>query len=112
MAAGSSFQIAADGGLIEVHEDGTTTRIQPLVAGSREPEEEAPVAPKRAAPTTSKKRSTRDIVRELKARLRQVNAEIRSRKSLEKERDQLTRLIAAAHGKTIAPVRELKRSAS
>lgn len=112
MAGGSTFQIHSDGGLVEVHEDGSTTRIQPLVGPKRDPA----LVPTDAAPVkarvVTKQRSARDIIRELKSRLSQVNREIRARKALEKERDQLMRLIQAAHGKGIAPVRELKRSAS
>lgn len=40
--------------------------------------------------------STADVLRQLKARLRVVEREIKARKSLELERDQIKRLIAAA----------------
>ena len=61
----------------------------------------APVAPAAlptAAPTkrTEPKRTTRQIVAELNARLRIVEREIKNRSKLEQERDQIKRLIAAA----------------
>jgi hypothetical protein len=46
-----------------------------------------------------------------KARLREVKSELRRMKALEKERDELERLIGAAEGKPRAVVREIKRSA-
>jgi hypothetical protein len=111
MSGGSTFQVGKDGQLVEVFPDGTSAAISPMVLSGAAPSESSqqPKALTRAAP--QKKRSTRDIVRELRARLRDVEGEIRTRKTLETERDQLRRLIAAAQGKTIAPVRELKRSA-
>lgn len=72
------------------------------------PQVAAPVAPQTtttAAPAvelTAKKASaqpltTRRLLADLKARLRVVEREIKARKTLEKERDQIQRLIAAAN---------------
>lgn len=49
-----------------------------------------------AKPDESKPLSTADVLRQLKARLRVVEREIKTRKSLERERGQIQRLITAA----------------
>lgn len=66
-----------------------------------------PVAPKPRA----KKLAPKNVVALAKARLREVKAELRRMKALEKERAELERLIAAAEDKPRAVVHELKRSA-
>lgn len=48
------------------------------------------------APAEPKPLSTADVLRQLKARLRVVEREIKTRKTLEAERDQIQRLITAA----------------
>lgn len=62
-------------------------------------------------PQASKKPAPKNVVALAKARLREVKIELRRLKALEKERDELERLIAAAENKPRAVVRELKRSA-
>ena len=49
--------------------------------------------------------TSRDLKRHLRARLAVVKAEIRARKKLEAERDELLRLLAAAGNKTPKPSR-------
>lgn len=75
----------------------------------RPPQQErpAPLQPKTRAPTASKAISARELVRSIRARLREVNREIVVRKSLERERDQLRRLLSAALQKP-APVRTIR----
>ena len=51
---------------------------------------------KPSAPTALQPMSTQQLVRDLKTRLRYVENEIKARKRLEKERDQIRRLIKAA----------------
>jgi hypothetical protein len=55
-----------------------------------------PAQPAAPAAAPSQQLSTRQIVAQLKARLRVVEREIKTRRALEKERDQIKRLIAAA----------------
>jgi hypothetical protein len=52
--------------------------------------------------------SASEIIKTLRARLRDVEAGIRERKTLERERDQLRRLITAAKNERKAPVRQLR----
>ena len=59
------------------------------------------------------KMSPKNVVAFAKARLREVKAEIRRLKALEKERGELERLIAAAESKpSRSNIREFKRTAS
>jgi len=68
--------------------------VPPPVRGQAAPRATAePVAP---AASGSKPVSTAEVMRQLKARLRVVEREIKARKLLEFERDQIMRLIAAA----------------
>lgn len=62
--------------------------LPPTIAASVEPT--AKKAPARSL-------TTRQLLAELRARLRVVEREIKARKTLEKERDQIQRLIAAAN---------------
>lgn len=55
--------------------------------------------------------SATQLVRDLKERLRYIEREIRARKTLEKERDQIRRLLRAAKQEK-ATVHALKRTAS
>jgi flagellar motility protein MotE (MotC chaperone) len=55
--------------------------------------------------------SATQLVRDLKRRLRYVENEIKARKTLEKERDQIRRLIKAAK-QDKATVHAIKRAAS
>lgn len=79
---------------------------------SRPPEEDEeddalpPPRPQRAA----KPLAPRNVIALAKARLREVKKELRVKARLEKERDELERLLAAAQ-KPRAVVREIKRTA-
>lgn len=55
--------------------------------------------------------SPKNIVATAKKRLRDIESELRRMKRLEKERDELRRLVEAATNKPRAVVREIKRSA-
>lgn len=65
------------------------------------PPRPAPVTPQQSAapqvPVAPAPLSTASVLKQLKARLRVVESEIKARKSLESERDQIKRLIAAAN---------------
>ncbi len=74
------------------------TMVRPTRPGAAPPQSAKPPA---CAP------KARDMVRDIKARLRVVNAEIRARKTLERERDQLQRLLTAAKTKP-ATVRAIR----
>lgn len=63
---------------------------------------------KQSAP--SRAPTAAELKRQLRARLRVVNAEIRTRSKLERERDTLTRLLAAADDKTTQRTRADVRS--
>lgn len=52
-----------------------------------------------------------DVVKLAKARLRQVEVELRRMRKLEVERDKLRRLVEAADNRPRAVVRDIKRSA-
>ena len=56
----------------------------------------APAVTHKSAPTTDAPLNTATVLRQLKARLRVVEREIKTRKTLEAEREQIQRLIAAA----------------
>lgn len=73
-------------------------------------EEPAPVNSKPAKPVVLQPMSTTQLLRDLKQRLRFVEREIKARKMLEKERDQIRRLIQAAK-KEKATVHAIKRAA-
>ena len=79
-------------------------------------DEDAPVqalAPKRAPLPAPRAQalSPKNVVAMAKARLRDVKAELRRLKALEKEKGELERLIAAAESKpTKSNLREIKRS--
>ena len=72
-----------------------------------------PPAPTKKPTVVTVKASPKDVVALAKARLKEVKAELRNKAALEKERDQLERLIAAAEDKKprAAVVREIKRNA-
>lgn len=106
-----------DKGRVLMHEDATDSGavdIRLLEATMVRPTAPEPVRPR--APTTSVAVSStkqvtalnaRDMVRNIRARLRDVEREIRARKSLEQERDQLKRLLVAVKQKP-APVRTIR----
>lgn len=75
-----------------------------------EPVEMPALVPMRKQPVL-RKSAPKNIVQLARARLREVKAEVRRLRALEKERDQLERLIEAATNKPRATVREIKRSA-
>lgn len=56
----------------------------------------------------AKPRTLREVRAELRARLRAVNAEIRARKGLEAERDQIKRLLSAARKPKTPTVRAIR----
>lgn len=58
-----------------------------------------------------RKPAPKNVVALAKARLREVKAELRRLKALEKEKGELERLIAAAENKPKSNLREIKRSA-
>ena len=62
-------------------------------------------------PAAKNKPAPKNIVALAKARLREVKKELKVKKALEKERDELERLIAAADSKPRAVVTNLKRTA-
>jgi hypothetical protein len=109
----STIQLRGDGSCVEVHPDGTVTAlpiaglVAPVVRAAAPLE--APAAPSKTS-AKSTKRTTRTIVAELRARLREVERDIKVRKALEEERAQIKRLIDAATGKTPAPVRTIART--
>lgn len=76
-----------------------------------EDDSSSPTHARRSASRPAKTPTPRGIVAQARQRLRDVNAELRRMKALEKERDQLKRLIDAADNKPRAIVREIKRSA-
>lgn len=55
------------------------------------------------------KAAPKNVVALAKARLREVKRELRTKKALEKERDELQRLIAAAENKPRAVVTDIKQ---
>jgi hypothetical protein len=61
-----------------------------------QPTQAALAAPAATKQTEAKPLNTAEVMRQLKARLRVVEREIKARKSLETERDQIQRLISAA----------------
>lgn len=73
----------------------------------RVPTAKAPSAISPRTPPKSVPLKPRDVIKLARARLREVNREISRIKKLEKERDELSRLVAAADGKPIATVRAL-----
>ena len=80
-----------------------------------DPPAEAEVAPrpssKKSPAAPAKEVSPKNILALAKARLRDVKAELRRMKALEKERGELERLITAAENKPRAVVRDIKRTA-
>lgn len=87
------------------------SRSQILDAPINEPEDEDAISPRPVAKQKPSKLASRNVVQLAKARLREIKAELRHMKALEKERAQLERLIAAAEEKPRAVVREIKRTA-
>ena len=63
-----------------------------------------PTQPRRKPP------APKNVVALAKARLKEIMLELKRMPPLEKERDELRRLIAAAENKPLATVREIKRS--
>ena len=51
----------------------------------------------------------KDVISLARARLREVKAELRRMRALDRERQQLERLLKAADGKPLAVVRDMKR---
>lgn len=70
----------------------------------------AAVNAKPALPSALQPMTTAQLIRDLKNRLRVVEREIKARKTLEKERDQIRRLIQAAK-QNKATVHAIKRAA-
>lgn len=66
---------------------------------------QAPVAQRRGAvsPRQTASVSDRDVIRLARARLRELNAELKRMKKLESQRDAIKRLLAAADKKTEGP---------
>lgn len=86
-------------------DDDAEPEAAPILPRSRQP------IPPKVTGGPAKSASPKNVVALAKARLREVKAELRRMKSLEKERDQLQRLVEAAENKPRAIVREIKRSA-
>lgn len=82
----------------------------PVDRFTEEPVEMPSLAAMRKQPVL-RKSAPKNIIQLARARLREVKAEVRRLKALEKERDQLERLIAAAMNKPRAIVRDIKKSA-
>lgn len=100
-----AFEIGGQGG-----QGGHDVPAEPATASIPEPTKatRASVSAKTQAPTTL---TGVALVKQLRARLREVEREIRARKKLEAEREQLQRLLAAATGKNnLIPLREVKRA--
>ena len=92
---GMVYKCLADG---TVFADSPAAHEELNEAPRREPES------KRAAPTNKSAPVTdRDVVRLARARLRELNAEIKRLRKLEAQRDALKRLLAAADKKTEGP---------
>lgn len=83
------------GGFALSDQDLGTSEYVPMVRNAPKPK---PAAPK-------------NVVALAKARLREVKAELRRLKALEKEKGELERLIAAAENKPKTNLREIKRTA-
>ncbi len=66
----------------------------------------------KAPPARLIKAPPQDIVKLAKARLREVQQELKRLTKLQKERDELTRLIAAAEARPLAVVREMSKRSS
>lgn len=84
---------------------------EPVVLATAEPIEQfaAAVNAKPALPPALQPMSTAQLLRDLKNRLRFIEREIKARKTLEKERDQIRRLIKAAK-QDRATVHAIKRA--
>lgn len=107
-----AFQLRSDGQLEQIDEDGSRSVISALVM----PETQSSTAPVASAATKTERAPVplrpRDVVRAAKSRRAELRAEIKKLERLKRELSQLDRLIQAADGKSFAPVREIKRSAS
>lgn len=110
----SAFQLRDDGSLAEIGDDGSVIGIvQPMAAqvtrDNDAPRQTAKPEPKRTATIAL---TPRDIVKAAKARAKELKAEIKRLESAKRELAQMERLIAAADGRALATVRELKRAAN
>jgi len=84
---------------------------EPVVLATAEPLAPIPTAVEaKALDFALQPMSTTQLLRDLKTRLRYVEREIKARKTLEKERDQIRRLIKAAK-QDKATIHALKRAA-
>lgn len=113
----SAFQLRKDGTLAEIGDDGSVIGVvQPMAALTNQVDEDepgparAPQSAAKAAP--AKPLSPRDVVKAAKTRAKELRAEIKRLESAKRELAQMERLIAAANGRALAPVRELKRAAN
>lgn len=88
---------------------GVSASVAIPAAAAPEPLTPPPKAAPSKAATAPPPTSLAAVKRELRARLRVVEAEIRARKALERERDQIRRLLAATNSrKTTAAVRQIR----
>lgn len=105
----STFQIRGDGRLAEIGDDGSIVGyVEPLAM----PATGAATPAAQPTPKPLVALTPRDVVRMARARRAELRIEIKKLERLKSELAQLDRLIKAANGKSFAPVRELKRSAS
>lgn len=88
----------------------STDQIKAAMAGE-EVAKKPPPAPVVKQPSLGKLAAPTNVVALAKARLRDVKKELRRMKALEKERDELERLVAAAERKPKTVLREVKTTA-
>lgn len=107
----SSFQVRSDGTIAEIGDDGSVIGVvEPMGAMSAPVQQSAPIEPPKSA--KPKVLTPRDVVKAAKARAKELKAEIKRLEAAKRELAQMQRLIQAAGGRVLAPVRELKRSAN
>lgn len=86
-------------------------KMSPATADVARPESvPAPPAPTREVRLTRKHESVspRTVLQAARARIREIKAELKRHAKLERELKQLQRLVDAANGKTLAPVRAIE----
>ncbi len=108
--SGHSFEFSVDHGVIPIGAPGDDFPIIGAHASLFRPPQDAAQAPQAAAKTPAVSDKPLNVVKAAKARLKAVNSEIKRLRKLEAERDELVRLLAAAHNKPRANLRDISLS--
>ncbi len=106
MSGGHSFEFSVDHGAIPIGDPGDDFPIvaaNPALFGRAL----APEVPKAAPAKPVAVEKPLNVVKAAKARLKDVNREIKRLRKLEAERDELVRLLAAANNKPRANLRDI-----